>query len=80
LLITALGDKVKGGWNVLHGTGEGIRGNVNSFLDNVGEQMAGRGQGDVKPPTRTEEQRPAQVAANGADELRAGVNQSNHRQ
>jgi len=74
-LTTDVGDKIKGGWNVFHGTGEGIRGNVNSFLDNVGEQIAGRGQGDAKPPTRSEEQRPAHVAANGADEMRAGMAQ-----
>ena len=65
---------------MFHGAGEGIRGNINSFVDNVGEQIAGRGQGDVKPPTRTEEQRPAQVAANGADELRAGLNKFDHKQ
>lgn len=80
LLMSGLGDKVKGGWNVFHGTGEGIRGNINSFVDNVGEQIAGRGQGDAKPPTRTEEERPAQVAAKGADELRAGLNQFEHKQ
>lgn len=57
----------------MHGAGEGIRGNVNSFLDNVGEQIAGRGQGDVKPATRTEQERPAQVAARGADEFQAGM-------
>ncbi|KAK1927791.1 hypothetical protein DB88DRAFT_507864 [Papiliotrema laurentii] len=68
-----LGEKVKGGLGVVHGAGEGIRGNVNSFLDNVGEQIAGRGQGDVKPATRTEQERPAQVAARGADEFQAGM-------
>ena len=69
----AVGDKLKGAFGVVHGAGEGIRGNINSFLDNAGEQIAGRGQGDVKPATRTEEQRPAQVAANGSDEFKAGM-------
>ncbi|WWD09150.1 hypothetical protein V865_007272 [Kwoniella europaea PYCC6329] len=66
----SLGDKVKGGWN---GAGEAIRGNANSFMDNVGEQIAGR-----DPATRPEShsaggQRPAGVAATGADEIQRGV-------
>ncbi|WVW81996.1 hypothetical protein I302_104001 [Kwoniella bestiolae CBS 10118] len=66
----SLGDKVKGGWN---GAGEAIRGNANSFMDNIGEQVAGR-----DPAARPEShsaggQRPAGVAASGADEIQRGV-------
>ncbi|WRT63880.1 uncharacterized protein IL334_000806 [Kwoniella shivajii] len=65
-----LGDKVKGGWN---GAGEAIRGNANSFIDNVGEQVAGRDPAS-QPQTRTAGgERPAGVAANGADEIQKGV-------
>lgn len=58
-----------------HGAGEGIRGNINGFLDNVGEQIAGRGgQSDVGRANepRTGEDN-AKVAASGADEMKAGV-------
>ncbi|WWD16305.1 hypothetical protein CI109_100731 [Kwoniella shandongensis] len=68
-----LGDKIKGGWN---GTGEGIRGNVNSFIDNVGEQIAGRGDSTTHttPASRTEGgERPSHVAARGADEIQQGM-------
>jgi len=67
-----VGNTVKSVFNVAHGAGEGVRGNINSFFDNVGEQIAGRGQNDVKPAPRSGEQ-PAQVAAKGADEFKAGM-------
>ncbi|WVQ79137.1 hypothetical protein IAT38_001232 [Cryptococcus sp. DSM 104549] len=69
----ALGDKVKGSWNVFHGTGEGIRGNVNSFLDNVGEQIAGRDPATTAQQPNAGGERPAAVAATGADEFKKGV-------
>ncbi|GFZ42336.1 hypothetical protein JCM24511_00051 [Saitozyma sp. JCM 24511] len=114
----SLGEKVKGGWNAFHGAGEAIRGNVNEFVDNVGEQIAGRGDHSVtagagtgtgahtaagnysstgtaatgpmgrstgaasgygagneaRPVTRTEGgERPAHVAARGADEFMQGM-------
>ncbi|WWC58310.1 uncharacterized protein I303_100850 [Kwoniella dejecticola CBS 10117] len=68
-----LGDKVKGGWNVFHGAGEAIRGNANSFIDNLGEQVAGRDPAQ-QPQTRSAGgERPAGVAAKGADEIQQGV-------
>ncbi|WVR03654.1 hypothetical protein IAU60_000649 [Kwoniella sp. DSM 27419] len=67
-----LGEKVKGGWNVFHGAGEGIRGNVNSFVDNIGEQIAGRD--STAKPSSASGERPSAVAANGADEIQSGMN------
>ena len=56
------------------GAGEGIRGNVNAFVDNLGEQVAGRGDTVEKPPTATGGgERPAHVAARGADEMQRGM-------
>ena len=54
---------------------EGIRGNINSFIDNVGEQVAGRGGNDAaRPATATEGgTRPAHVAASGANEIEQGM-------
>lgn len=70
-----LGEKVKGGFQAIHGLGEGIRGNINSFVDGAGEQIAGRGDSAAHPTTRTENgQTPNQVAANGADEFKQGLN------
>lgn len=59
----------------LVGAGEGIRGNINSLVDNVGEQNEGRGgTGAVKPATATQGgERPAHVAARGADEIKQGM-------
>ncbi|WWC85985.1 uncharacterized protein L201_000856 [Kwoniella dendrophila CBS 6074] len=66
----SLGDKVKGGWN---GAGEAIRGNANSFMDNIGEQVAGRDPAS-QPQTRSAGgERPAGVAASGADEIQQGM-------
>ncbi|ORX35352.1 hypothetical protein BD324DRAFT_652487 [Kockovaella imperatae] len=68
-----IGDKVGGALHVAHGAGEGIRGNINAFMDNVGEQIAGRGgEGCAKAESRSQD--PKAVAANGADELQAGMN------
>ncbi|OCF36256.1 hypothetical protein I316_02130 [Kwoniella heveanensis BCC8398] len=66
-----LGDKVKGGWN---GAGEAIRGNANSFLDNVGEQIAGRDPASQPQSLSNNGERPAGVAAQGADEIQSGMN------
>ncbi|KAL7420082.1 hypothetical protein Q5752_005047 [Cryptotrichosporon argae] len=71
----SVGDKVKGAWNVVHGAGEGIRGNANALFDDVGEQVAGRGSTDAAQPAQRTEggERPAHVAARGADEIQAGM-------
>ncbi|KAK8861771.1 hypothetical protein IAR55_002594 [Kwoniella newhampshirensis] len=53
-------------------------GNINSFVDNVGEQIAGRGDSTTgtAPASRTEGgERPSAVAAKGADEIQQGMNQ-----
>ncbi|WVN85729.1 uncharacterized protein L203_100880 [Cryptococcus depauperatus CBS 7841] len=65
-----LGDKVKGGWN---GTGEGIRGNFNAFVDNIGEQIAGRDPAQTAQQPSAGGERPSGVAARGADEIRMGM-------
>ncbi|WWC66730.1 uncharacterized protein I206_100635 [Kwoniella pini CBS 10737] len=65
-----LGDKVKGGWN---GAGEAIRGNANSFIDNLGEQVAGRDPSQQPQSHSAGGERPAGVAAKGADEIQQGV-------
>ncbi|WVF66058.1 hypothetical protein IAT40_000796 [Kwoniella sp. CBS 6097] len=67
----SVGDKVKGGWN---GAGEAIRGNANSFLDNVGEQIAGRDPASQPQSLSNNGERPAGVAAKGADEIQSGMN------
>ena len=78
-----VGEKIQAGWKAFHGAGEGIRGNVNVMLDNVGEQLAGRGNantnanthvGGAKPATMSDGgQRPEAVAAKGADEFKEGM-------
>jgi hypothetical protein len=60
------------------GAGESLRGNINSFVDNVGEQIAGRGDTahgtSQKPATVTEGgQRPAETAQQGAGEVNQGL-------
>ncbi|OWT36282.1 hypothetical protein J008_05743 [Cryptococcus neoformans] len=72
------GDKIKGGWNVFHGTGEGIRGNINSFVDNIGEQIAGRDPAAASQRSTAGGEKPAEVTSKGADEFRTGVQQLKH--
>ncbi|WVQ74567.1 hypothetical protein IAR50_004168 [Cryptococcus sp. DSM 104548] len=72
---SGLGDKIKGSWNVFHGTGEGIRGNVNSFLDNAGEQIQGNNTAAATQQPSHKGERPAGVASKGADEIQKGVEQ-----
>lgn len=69
------------------GAGEAIRGNINDGLDQVGEQVAGRGNQPAaghsqigvthtQPATRSEGgKKPEQVAANGANEMESGLRQ-----
>ncbi|KAK4686744.1 hypothetical protein P7C73_g3379, partial [Tremellales sp. Uapishka_1] len=69
-----VGQKIKSGWNVFHGAGESIRGNINSFVDNVGEEIAGRGGSAARPATASDGgARPEGVAASGNQEVKQGL-------
>ncbi|ORY24455.1 hypothetical protein BCR39DRAFT_546676 [Naematelia encephala] len=69
-----IGEKVKAGWNLFHGAGEELRGTVNNTADQLGDAIAGRGGTGATPATRTGGgEHPAQVAASGEDEMRAGL-------
>ncbi|GAA5869314.1 hypothetical protein JCM3774_004204 [Rhodotorula dairenensis] len=69
-----LGNRAGGVFNALHGAGEALRGNINSFLDQGGDAVAGREHGTV--PSR--ETRPAgheTTAQSGLSELNKGISE-----
>jgi len=69
---------IKGAWNVFHGAGEALRGNINSVLDGVGENIAGRGgkQEQTHPIPRSGETS-SDVAARGQNEFSRGLDTFN---
>lgn len=59
---------------VIKGAGDALRGEINSFIDNVGEGIAGRSK-DERPPTVTDGgRRPEEVAKEGEARLEKGLN------
>ncbi|GAA5973594.1 hypothetical protein JCM8115_000429 [Rhodotorula mucilaginosa] len=69
-----LGNRAGGVFNALHGAGEAIRGNINSFLDQGGDAVAGREHGTVPsrdaPPAGHET-----TAQSGVSELKKGISE-----
>ncbi|KWU41877.1 hypothetical protein RHOSPDRAFT_36579 [Rhodotorula sp. JG-1b] len=73
-LTTEIEWTYSGVFNALHGAGEAIRGNINSFLDQGGDAVAGREHGTVPsrdaPPAGHET-----TAQSGVSELKKGISE-----
>ncbi|GAA5992150.1 hypothetical protein JCM10908_001790 [Rhodotorula pacifica] len=67
-----LGNRAGGVFNALHGAGEAIRGNINSFLDQGGDAVAGREHGSV-PSRETTTAGHDTTAQKGLNELNKGI-------
>ncbi|BGP57680.1 hypothetical protein JCM8202_005462 [Rhodotorula sphaerocarpa] len=66
------GKRTGGAFNAMHGAGEAIRGNINDFLDQGGDAVAGREHGSVSSREAGGENHGA-TAAKGAGEYNKGV-------
>ncbi|POY75850.1 hypothetical protein BMF94_0932 [Rhodotorula taiwanensis] len=69
-----LGNRAGGVFNAMHGAGEAIRGNINSFLDQGGDALAGREHGSV-PSRETGTAGHESTAQKGINELSKGISQ-----
>ncbi|EJD35596.1 hypothetical protein AURDEDRAFT_130534 [Auricularia subglabra TFB-10046 SS5] len=64
-----LGKALRGSVDVVHGTGEVLRGNAQSAMDAFGETIAGKSRPVAETQPRTDG-----VAQKGAHEVQAGLN------
>ncbi|KAF8341517.1 uncharacterized protein EI90DRAFT_3034185 [Cantharellus anzutake] len=69
-----LGDTLRGAWNVFHGTGEVVRGNINKLVDDTGDVISQRKSKDEKPASRSG-QTGESIVARGASEFSKGLEQ-----
>ncbi|TNY23882.1 hypothetical protein DMC30DRAFT_259546 [Rhodotorula diobovata] len=67
----ALGTRVRGVFEAVHGAGEALRGNINSALDGLGDGVANRPQGTVE--SRQLAAGEESVAQKGLNELQGGI-------
>ncbi|EJD35597.1 hypothetical protein AURDEDRAFT_175323 [Auricularia subglabra TFB-10046 SS5] len=65
-----IGDRIRGTFDVVHGAGEVLRGNVQNALDSFGDSITARDKNSV--PSRTQGGNP-EVAAKGVQEYQNGL-------